>query len=600
MIIIVTSGLGVAIPLLIKVLFDRALFCGSDCPNLGLLYTLVGLMIAITVVTTALGVVQTYLANTTGQRVMLELRQRLYEHLQRQSLGFFTGTKTGEIQSRLANDVGGIQSVVTNTVASVLANFVIFASTVVAMTVMSWQLTILSLGITPVFFLLMSRVGRRARGIMESAQESRAGMSAITQETLSVSGMLLTKVFNRHEQEIERFRQENLRLADLEVRRQMVGQGFMALIQGFFSMTPVIVYLVAGQLMSSRVATGITAGTLVAFTALQTRAFFPVAQMLGTGVELSAAMALFRRVFEYLDLPPHIVDRPHAQALASNQVRGAVRLDHVFFRYGESIQSENGDAPDTAPTFEIDKGWSRRLWALEDVSLDIAPGQLAALVGPSGAGKTTASYLVPRLYDVTSGAVLIDGVDVRDVKRSSLADAVGIVTQETYLFHSTLRQNLLYAKPDATQADLDAATKAALIYDMIQGLDDGYDSVVGERGYKLSGGEKQRIAIARAILKNPKILILDEATSALDSTSERLINEAMEPLMQGRTTIAIAHRLSTVLAADIIFVFEAGRLVEQGTHAELLCRGGLYARLYYEQFSRNGGEETQKPVIKKT
>jgi ATP-binding cassette subfamily B protein len=572
--IVLTSGLGVVNPLLIRAVFDRALFCGSGCPNLTLLSQLVAAMIAIPIVTSSIGLVQTLYTNRVGQRVMEDLRDTLYSHLQRMSLRFFTATRTGEIQSRLANDVGGVQSVVTATASSIMANVVIVISTVVAMLAISWQLTLLSLCLVPLFALITRRIGRTRQVIARQAQESKAEMSAITEETLSVSGILLSKVFDRQHDEIERYRRENRRLADLSVREVMVGQAFFAVVQTFFAITPALVYLLAGLALSFHLSP-LTAGSLVAFTTLQTRLFFPVGQMLQVTVEVQTSLALFQRVFEYLDLPVDIVDRDGARAVAPDDVRGHVRLEEVRFRYEPGETPPDGDDGDGEPL----------RWALDGVTLDVRPGQLAAIVGPSGAGKTTVSYLIPRLYDVNEGAVTIDGVDVRDIRIGSLADVIGMVTQESYLFHATILRNLLYARPDASREEVERAATAALIHDRIMEFSDGYDTVVGERGYRLSGGEKQRIAIARVILKDPRILILDEATSALDTTSERLVQSALAPLMERRTTIAIAHRLSTILAADVIYVIDRGRIVEEGRHADLVRLGGLYATLYREQFS---------------
>jgi ATP-binding cassette, subfamily B, bacterial len=565
LLIIASSAIGVVNPLLTKSVFDDALFPQGG-PDLTLLYELVGIMIVIALVGAAIGVGQTWVASIVGQRVMQDLRDRLYSHLQRMSLRFFTGTRTGEIQSRIANDVGGIQTVVTDTASSIFANIVIVASTLVAMAILSWQLTLLSLVVVPFFVVMTYRVGRARRRIRASTQRSLAEMSAITEETLSVSGVLLTKVFDRQGDAIQRYRDENRRLAELQVRQQMVGRTFWGLVQASFSIAPALVYLLAGLTISSGGEPGLTAGTLVAFTALQTRLFWPVGDMLRTSVEVQSSLALFERVFQYLDLEHEIVDAPDATAIPKREVRGEVGFRNVHFRY------------------DLD-GDGARPWTLDGIELDIAPGQLAALVGPSGAGKTTICYLIPRLYDVNSGAVEIDGHDVRDVTLSSLADAIGMVTQETYLFHTSVRENLLYANPTAGQAELETAARTALIPDRIMELDEGYDTLVGERGYRMSGGEKQRLAIARVILKDPRILILDEATSSLDTTSERLVQQALQPLMEDRTTIAIAHRLSTILSADVIFVVDRGRIVERGTHEELLLRSGLYASLYREQFA---------------
>jgi ATP-binding cassette subfamily B protein len=597
MLVVITSGAGVVNPVLIKVVFDTALFPHRGnvaLPvNVPWLETLVGIMIGITIVTGAIGVLQTYVTNRVGQRVMEELRNRLYEHLQGMSLRFFTGTRTGEIQSRLTNDVGGIQSVVTDTATSLLSNIVTLLSTLIAMLVLSWQLTVLSLAITPLFVYYTYRAGRVRRQITMQAQESKAEISAITEETLSVSGMLLAKVFGRGPEEVARFRKENHRLANLAIRQEMIGRALFAVIGAFFSSAPALVYLIAGFVLAGGHGVSITAGTIVAFTTLQSRLFFPIGSMLSVSIEIQASLALFERIFDYLKMPHDIVDRPDARVVAAGDIKGDVRLKNVYFRYDRGsfgpmtepvprpAPIPNGHVPDEGDPVPNE---IRRDWALEDVNFEVKAGQLAAIVGPSGAGKTTISYLIPRLYDVTKGAVLLDGMDVRDYTIASLAGAISMVTQETYLFHASVRRNLTYAKPDATQEELEAAARAAFIHDRIVALDEGYDTLVGERGYRMSGGEKQRLAIARVVLKAPRVLILDEATSALDTTSERLVQAALEPLLTGRTTIAIAHRLSTILAADVIFVIDQGRLLEQGTHAELLRRGGAYAKVYEQQF----------------
>ncbi len=586
--IVITSVLGIFNPLLIKRIFDRALFgnpagyCGGrSCPRLGLLYFYVALMIAIPVVTGLIGIGQTYLSNLVGLRVMQDFRNSLYEHLQFMPLRFFTTTRTGEIQSRIANDVGGVQTVFTDTASSILSNIVIIASTLAAMLLLSWQLTALSLFMLPFFLWLTYKVGKARQKVAMVTQQSLADLTSITEETLSVSGILLSKSFGRQRHEIGRFRGENERLTGLQIKQTMIGRSFFAVVQIFFSITPALVYVVAGWVLAKD-PKAISPGLIVAFTTLQSRLFFPIGQMLQVSTEVQTSMALFDRIFEYLDLPQEIADAPDAVELPLGAVQGRVAFDHVWFHY--DTPPPETETPVSPPDISE---WGRlpaREWTLEDLTFDIEPGRLAALVGPSGAGKTTMTYLVPRLYDVQRGGVRIDGVDVRQVKLESLGDVIGVVTQETYLFHTTIRRNLSYGNPDATQEEMEAAARAAFIHDRIAELAEGYDTVVGERGYKLSGGEKQRLAIARVILKDPRILILDEATSSLDTTSERLVQEALKPLMRGRTTIAIAHRLSTILSADVIFVVDRGQIVERGTHAELLDRGGLYARLYEQQF----------------
>ena len=581
--ILFTAGIGVVNPLLIKVVFDSALFPSSGGPDLNLLWIIVGLMSAIAVTGGILGILQSYLTNKLGQGVMRDLRDTLYGHLQGMSLGFFTGTRTGEIQSRVSNDVMGVQTVVTSTVSDTIANTVILSSTLVAMVILSWQLTLVAIAMAPVFFVLTKFVGSRRRAVTAKAQESTAEMTAITQETLSVSGIMLAKLFNRQQQELSHFHAHNQELSELVVRQQMIGHSFFSVVMTFMSISPAFIYLLAGYLISGTGPSAISAGTVIAFTTLQARLYFPIGRLLEVSVELQSSMALFERIFGYLDLKREIVDAANPISLKPDQVMGAVKFDRVRLNYGqtavERLEAKLGE------TINIKwNGDSRQRWALDGVSLEIKPGQLSALVGPSGAGKTSIAYLIPRLYDVTEGAVRIDGHDVRDIKLSSLSDLIGFVTQDSYMFHASLRENLLYGKPDATQEEIEAATTAAFIHERIMEFPDGYDTVGGERGYRLSGGERQRLAIARVILHQPKLLILDEATSALDSASERYVQAALEPLMKGRTTIAVAHRLSTIMKADVIFAIDQGQVVEQGTHEELVNRGGLYARLYQQQF----------------
>ncbi len=529
-------------------------------------------MIAIAIAAGILGVLQTLLSNQAGQRVMHDLRAAVFRHLQRLSLAFFTRTRTGEVQSRINNDIGGVQNVVTNTATSITSSLTTVVATMIGMLFLSWQLALFAFALIPLFAVLTRRVGNERRRIAKSTQESLADISSIVQESLSVSGILLGKTMGRGDELADRFEGESLRLADLEVRQRMAGRWVMASIQTSFSVMPAAVYWLGGTVFSH----SISIATIVAFTTLQARLFFPVGSLLGVGLDIQTSLALFDRIFEYLDAPVDIAERENPVEVAA---AGDVVYDRVWFRYegGSSAGEAGGARPVDRASFGGARGDDA--WTLQDVSFTVPAGTTTALVGETGAGKTTLGYLAARLYDVDRGFVSIGGVDVRDLSFAALASLVGVVSQETYLFHASVRENLRFAKPEATDEELYAAAEAARIHHVIAALPEGYDTTVGERGYRFSGGEKQRIAIARTILRNPPILILDEATSSLDTETERLVQEALDRLAEGRTTIAIAHRLSTVRDADQIVVLDQGKVVERGRHEDLLAARGRYAAL---------------------
>ncbi len=576
--ILIISSLSVVPALLIRRLLDEAL----PAKDLGLLTWLGIGMVSVPLINAIVGSVQRWMSSKAGEGIIYDLRRALYSHVQGMSLRFFTATKTGELVSRIDNDVVGAQSAITGTFVTIVSNIVSLTVILVVMLGADWRLTLLAVAALPLFVLPARRVGKILRKVTQQQMEHNASMGAILHETFNVSGALLVKLFNRGDTETEKFSTEAAAVRDLGVRRATIGRWFFAALGLVSAFGTAAVFWVGGYLV---IRGGLTVGTVVMFSALLPQLYGPLAAMSNARVEFATSLVSFERVFDVLDLEHDI--REVEDPIDIDRLQGAVTFDHVFFRYQTDGPVGLEAVKRYHPVADKDKSTpqgSSREWALEDVSFSIEAGSLTALVGPSGAGKTTISYLVPRLYDVQRGQICIDGHDLRKMKQSDVAAGIGVVTQETYLFHDTIGANLRYAKTDATLEELEAATRAANIYSMIESLPEGFDTVVGERGYRLSGGEKQRLAIARVILKNPQVLILDEATSHLDSHSEALIQEALETLLVGRTALVIAHRLSTVLSADNILVVDKGRLVEQGSHGQLLAADGLYADLYRTQF----------------
>ncbi|MGB1100963.1 MAG: ABC transporter ATP-binding protein [Pontimonas sp.] len=555
------AALSVIPPLLIQEAFNEGLFPENGVPNIPILTTLVIIMVSLWAIIGALSVWQHYLTAQIGNRVMGSLRVRMFEHLQSMHLGFFTKAKTGAIQSRLQNDVGGVATVLKEVIANLLGSTVTVLASLVAMLILSWQLTLVAVILLPLMIFLQKRIGRVRARIAAATQHSLSEMSAMTQEALGVSGILLSKSFGRQRSEVERYDRENQTQIGLQVKLSMSGQAFFALIQLFMSAIPAVIYLIAGILILG--GSPLTVGTLVAFTTAQSRLMFPMMNLLQIGLEIQTSRALFARIFEYLDLTPAISSPESPTPLPPAQL-GLVEFENVSFRYDE--RNEEGESA-----------------GLTDLNFRVEPGEYVALVGPSGAGKTTITSLIPRFFNVTSGSVKFAGVDVRNCDQDDLIRNIGILSQETFLFNDTIAENIAYAKQGASQKDIEDAARMANIHDTILSFPDGYNTVVGERGYRLSGGEKQRIAIARVLLKDPKVLILDEATSSLDTQSERLVQAALDSASANRTTIAIAHRLSTVVNANRIMVVSGGRIVESGTHRELVSKKGLYAALLTEQ-----------------
>jgi ATP-binding cassette subfamily B protein len=603
--ILFSTGLTLLTPLILRDLIDKTIPSG----NLTRLVFLAMALLLIPALGGAIGIIQRRLNAMVGEGVIYDLRVALYARLQRMSLHFFTNTKLGELMSRLNNDVVGAQNAISNTIVSIITNIIQAVSVLVVMLTLEWRLTLISIVILPLFIVAARRMGGKLRDISRQQLEANAQMNATMNETLNIGGALLVKLFGRTVTEVKRFENRAALVRDLGIRRAILGAIFFIIIGMVSAVGTALVYGIGGYLVMQNV---FTIGTIVAFGAYMSNLYGSLQGLTNAPVDFATSVVSFERVFEVIDLPHDIAEAPDAFILTN--VRGALTFEHVTFRYTvneEALLSSvkrfgRMDSVDAALSGGTQEGGSKdekqgnslpgveeeslhtqaRLNALEDVNFIAQPGQLIALVGPSGAGKTTLTYLIPRLYDPTEGRILLDDHNLRTVTLDSLSDQIGMVTQETHLFHDTIRTNLLYARLDATQAQLEAAAQAANIHDFVVSLPDGYDTIVGERGYRLSGGEKQRVALARVILKNPRILVLDEATSHLDSESEMLIQEALKRVMAGRTSIVIAHRLSTILAADMILVFDRGKIVERGTHRELIAQGGLYTHLYETQFSR--------------
>ncbi len=567
--IVVSSGIAILQPFLLREALDVGILQHDET----VLTVTVLAMIGIAIFTNATSVWQTYMSNVVGQRVMHDLRAAVYHHLQKMSLAFFTRTRTGEVQSRIANDIGGLDSVVTTTATTIAQNATTVIASIIAMCILDWRLAIISLVFVPPSVYMTRRVGQIRRRITTEQQRRLADMSALVAESLSVSGIMLGKTMGRGADLAGRFTGESKGIADLEVRSRMAGRWVMATIQFTFAVQPAIIYWLAGQTF---IGTSISIGTVVAFTTLQVRLLFPIQSLLGVQADMQTSLALFDRIFEYLDLPVDIVESSHPVEMRPEELLGEVRFEGVSFRYGA-----NGDDTSSSAPAELarESASADPPWTLRDIDLVVPAGTRTAVVGETGAGKTTMGYLAARLYEPQEGRVTIDGVDVRDASLASLAATVGVVSQETYLFHASVRENLRFARPDATDDEIEDAARTARIHNLIASLPDGYDTVVGERGYRFSGGEKQRMAIARTVLRNPPVLVLDEATSSLDTQTEAAVQGELERLAEGRTTITIAHRLSTVRDADQIVVIDKGRIVERGTHDELMERRGAYAAL---------------------